>query len=45
LYERPVPVPTPNQQASALAAQESLFEVLPPVNQDDVLVNMQENKP
>jgi len=45
LYERPVPVPTPNQQASTLAAQESLFEAPSPVNQDDVLVNMQENKP
>ena len=46
LYERPVPVPTPNQQASTLAAQESLFEApSSPVNQDDVLVNMQEHKP
>ena len=45
LYERPVPVPTPNQQASTLAVQESLFEAPSPVNQDDVLVNMQENKP
>ncbi len=43
LYERPLP--TPNQQASALAAQESLFEAPPPMNQDDVLVNTQENNP
>jgi bacterioferritin-associated ferredoxin len=43
LYKRPVA--TPNQQASALAAQESLFEAATPANQDDVLVNMQENKP
>jgi hypothetical protein len=43
LYERPLP--TPSQQASALAAQESLFEALPPANQDDVLVNVQENNP
>jgi hypothetical protein len=43
LYERPLPTPT--QQASALAAQESLFEAPPAANQDDVLVNMQENNP
>jgi hypothetical protein len=42
LYERPLP--TVNQRASNLAAQESLFET-PPMNQDDVLVNMQENNP
>jgi hypothetical protein len=41
LYERPLP--TPNLQASALAAQESLFEAPPPMNQDDVLVPVQEN--
>ena len=29
---------TPNQQAVTLAAQESLFEAPPPMNQDDVLV-------
>ncbi len=39
------PLPTPNQQASTLAAQESLFEAPPPMNQDDVLANMQENNP
>jgi hypothetical protein len=43
LYERPLSAP--NQQASTLAAQESLFEGLPPVNQDDVLVPAQENNP
>ncbi len=43
LYERPLP--TPNQQASTLAAQESLFEAPQPMNQDDVLVNTQENNP
>ncbi|HKV64383.1 MAG TPA: hypothetical protein VJO16_20925 [Candidatus Acidoferrum sp.] len=41
LYERPLPAP--NLQATALAAQESLFEATPAVNQDDVLVNTQEN--
>jgi hypothetical protein len=41
LYERPLA--TPNQQASTLAAQESLFEAPPPVNQDDLLVPAQEN--
>jgi hypothetical protein len=41
LYERPLS--TPNQQASILAAQESLFEAPPPTSQDDVLVPMQEN--
>jgi hypothetical protein len=41
LYERPLP--PASQQASALAAQESLFEAPPPMNQDDVLVNLQEN--
>jgi len=41
LYERPLLVP--NQQAASLAAQESLFETPPPVNQDDVLVPAQEN--
>jgi hypothetical protein len=41
LYERPLPAP--NLQATALAAQESLFEVPPPMNQDDVLVPVQEN--
>jgi hypothetical protein len=44
LYERRLPTPTPSQQASTLAAQESLFEA-PPANQDDVLVNVQENNP
>lgn len=43
LYERPFA--TPNQQASALAAQESLFEAPPPASQDDVLVPVQENNP
>jgi hypothetical protein len=43
LYERPLSMPS--LQASALAAQESLFEAPPPVNQDDVLSNVQENKP
>jgi len=41
LYERPLPAS--NQQASTLAAQESLFEAPPPMNQDDVLVPAQEN--
>jgi hypothetical protein len=41
LYERPLS--TPSQQAAALAAQESLFEGPPPMNQDDVLVPVQEN--
>jgi hypothetical protein len=41
LYERPLRVP--NQQAASLAAQESLFEAPPPVNQDDVLIPVQEN--
>lgn len=41
LYERPLS--TPNQQASYLAAQESLFETAPPANQEDVLVPLQEN--
>ena len=41
LYERPQ-APA-NQRAANLAAQESLFEAPPPVNQDDVLVNTQEN--
>jgi hypothetical protein len=43
LYERPLPAA--NQQASTLAAQESLFEAAPLMSQDDVLFNMQENKP
>lgn len=43
LYERPLPAP--NQQAGTLAAQESLFEPAPPVNQDDVLLNTPENNP
>jgi len=43
LYERPVPAPS--QQARNLAAQESLFDAPPPVNQDDVLVPAQENNP
>ncbi len=42
LYERPLT--TPNQQAATLAAQESLFEWPAPMNQDDVLVPVQENK-
>jgi hypothetical protein len=41
LYERPLPAL--NQQASTLAAQESLFEPPPPANQDDLLVPVQEN--
>jgi hypothetical protein len=41
LYERPQP--PVNQQAAARAAQESLFEAPPTVNQDDVLVPVQEN--
>jgi hypothetical protein len=41
LYQRPLPAP--NQQASTLAAQESLFESPPPANQDDLLVPVQEN--
>lgn len=41
LYERPPA--TPNLQATTLAAQESLFEAPPPMNQDDVLVPVQEN--
>ncbi len=43
LYERPLSAPS--QQARNLAAQESLFEALPTVNQDDVLVPTQENNP
>jgi hypothetical protein len=43
LYERPLPAPS--QQASSLAAQESLFESPPPMNQDDVLINLQESNP
>jgi hypothetical protein len=43
LYGRPLQVLNP--QASSLAAQESLFEAPPPVNQDDVLVPVQENNP
>jgi hypothetical protein len=43
LYERPLPAV--NQHASTLAAQESLFEAPPPVNQDDVLLNTPENNP
>jgi len=43
LYERPVPVPTPNQLASTLGAQESLFDTSSPINQDDVFVIGQEN--
>jgi len=42
-YERPISAP--NQHASTLAAQESLFETPPPMNQDDVVINMQENNP
>jgi hypothetical protein len=41
LYERPLSMPS--QQAATLAAQESLFEAPPSMNQEDVLVNMQEN--
>jgi hypothetical protein len=43
LYERPLPAS--NQQANNMAAQESLFEAPPPMNQDDMLVPVQENKP
>jgi hypothetical protein len=41
LYERPLSMP--NQQAANLAAQESLFEAPPSMNQDDVLVPVREN--
>ncbi|HUC52617.1 MAG TPA: hypothetical protein VMR90_01130 [Candidatus Cybelea sp.] len=41
LYDRPLPAL--NQQASVLAAQESLFEPPPPANQEDVLVPLPEN--
>lgn len=41
LYEKPQP--TPNLQATALAAQESIFEAPVTQNQDDVLVPAQEN--
>jgi hypothetical protein len=43
LYERPLS--TPSQQAATLAAQESLFEGPPTMNQDDMLVPVQENNP
>jgi hypothetical protein len=43
LYERPLPAA--NHQAPALAAQESLFEAPPPVNQDDVFAPAQGNNP
>jgi len=43
LYEKPLPAP--NQQATSLAAQESLFESSPPANLDDMLVPVQENNP
>jgi|SRR5437016_10198841 len=43
LYERPLQAPS--QQAASLAAQESLFEAPPLVNQDDVLVPAQEDNP
>ena len=43
LYERPLPAS--NQQATNLAAQESLFEAPPPMNQDDMLVPLPENNP
>ena len=43
VYERPLPATS--QQANSLAAQESLFEVPPSTNQDDVLVPVQENNP
>jgi hypothetical protein len=43
LYERPMQSPT--QHDSTLAAQESLFEAPPPVNQDDVVINTPENNP
>ena len=43
LYERPLS--TPNPQSSILAAQESLFEAPAPMNQDDVLMNVQESNP
>jgi hypothetical protein len=44
LYEER-PLPAANPHASILAAQESLFEAPPPMNQDDVLVNVQESNP
>src|SRR5260370_23103471 len=43
LYERPLSAPS--QQARNLAAQESLFEAPPTVNQDDVLVPAAEHNP
>jgi hypothetical protein len=43
LYERPIHSPT--QHDSALAAQESIFDAPPPMNQDDVLINTPENNP
>ena len=43
LYERPLPAANPH--TSILPAQESLFEAPPPMNQDDVLVNVQESNP
>src|SRR5437660_10661506 len=43
LYERPLTAPS--QQASSLAAQESIFEAPSTVNQDDVLVPVQESNP
>jgi hypothetical protein len=43
LYERPVQ--STSQHDNTLAAQESIFEAPPPVNQDDVLLNTPENNP
>jgi hypothetical protein len=43
LYERPIQSST--QHDSTLAAQESIFEAPPPMNQDDVLINTPENNP
>jgi hypothetical protein len=43
LYERPLPAA--NQHASLLAAQESLFDAPPPMNQDEVLRRTPENNP
>jgi hypothetical protein len=41
LYERPASIT--NRAPSVVAAQESLFETAPPVNQDDVLISPPES--
>jgi hypothetical protein len=43
LYKKPTHSPT--QHDSTLAAQQSIFEAPPAVNQDDVLINTPENNP